>query len=76
MPASGGQRRPWLCGGAELATTLFQVGLVDRLIVKLNPVVFGSEIPLLGRRIEPIQLELTESKVYRSGHVLLWYSVR
>lgn len=66
----------WLCGGAELAGTLFQAGLVDRLIVKLNPVVFGSGIPLLGRGIEPVRLELTESQVYRSGHILIWYSVQ
>jgi len=66
----------WLCGGADLAGSLFAAGLVDELIVKLNPVVFGSGIPLLGPAIEPAALELTDSFVYPSGHVRLHYSVR
>ena len=66
----------WLCGGAELATTIFAAGLMDQLIVKLNPVLFGSGIPLLRREIEPAKLELTDSKVFSSGHVLLYYSVQ
>jgi dihydrofolate reductase len=63
----------WLCGGATLANALFSAGLVDRMIVKLNPVVFGSGIPLLGQGIEPIQLELTHSRSFSSGHLLLHY---
>ncbi len=63
----------WLCGGADLATTLFGAGLIDRLIVKLNPVVFGAGIPLLHGEIEPTALALTDSKSYASGHLLLHY---
>jgi dihydrofolate reductase len=66
----------WLCGGAELAATLFTAGLVDRLIVKLNPVVFGSGIPLFRGRVEQAPLELTDSKVYPSGHAVLHYVVK
>lgn len=69
-------RAIWLCGGAVLAATLFQAGLVDGLIVKLNPVVFGAGIPLLGADIQPTRLALTESKTYPSGHVLLHYTVQ
>src|SRR5690606_28939875 len=39
----------WLCGGAELASTLMEAGLIDCLIIKLNPVVFGAGIPLFAR---------------------------
>ena len=66
----------WLCGGADLAGSLFAAGLLDELIVKLNPVVFGSGIPLVGPAIERVALELTASFVYPSGHVRLHYSVR
>jgi dihydrofolate reductase len=66
----------WLCGGAELATTLFAAGLVDDLVVKVNPVLFGSGIPLLGRSARPVSLELGEAVRYPSGHVRLHYSVR
>lgn len=66
----------WLCGGANLATTLFAADLIDRLIVKLNPVLFGAGIPLFAGNIKQTTLELTDSKIYRSGHVLLHYRVK
>ena len=66
----------WLCGGADLATTLFSAALIDELIVKLNPVLFGSGIPLFGRGIEQTSLELTDSTIYGTGHVLLYYRVK
>jgi hypothetical protein len=37
----------YLCGGADLATELFKKGLLDEVILKLNPVLLGSGIPLL-----------------------------
>lgn len=37
----------WLCGGGELAGALLPE--IDRLILKRNPIVFGSGIPLFGR---------------------------
>lgn len=37
----------YLCGGAELATMLFEGKLIDEVVLKLNPVLFGSGIPLL-----------------------------
>lgn len=36
----------WLCGGAHLAAQL--VGEIDRLILKRQPLLFGSGIPLFG----------------------------
>jgi dihydrofolate reductase len=66
----------WLCGGADLAGSLFAAGLVDELIVKVNPVLFGSGIPRLGPTVERTVLALTESVVYPSGHIRLHYSVR
>ena len=65
----------WLCGGADLATTLLKASLIDRLILKVNPVLFGSGIPLFLNNIQPTELELTDSKAYGSGHVVLHYRV-
>lgn len=65
----------WLCGGSELASTLLEAYLIDRIIVKLNPVVFGSGIPLFSNGIKQTTLKLTDSKVYNSGHILLYYTV-
>jgi dihydrofolate reductase len=66
----------YLCGGAELATTLFEEKLVDEVVLKLNPVLFGSGIPLLSRSAGLINLELTSSKVYENGVLLLHYQVK
>ena len=66
----------YLCGGAELATTLFAANLVDEIMLKLNPVLFGSGIPLFSGAIEQTSLELADSKTYESGVVLLHYRVK
>lgn len=66
----------WLCGGAELAAAFLKAGLIDRMIVKVNPVIFGSGIPLFSGDVEPTDLELTDSSIFESGHALLDYRVR
>ncbi len=70
-----GGRPIWLCGGAQLATTLFKAGLIDQLIVKLNPVLFGRGISLLTETIPPTQLHLQKYKVYEGGTLLLHYDL-
>lgn len=66
----------WLCGGANLAATLFSAGLIDELVVKLNPVLFGAGIPLLSGAIPRTALELTDVKRHDSGHLRLHYRVQ
>lgn len=65
----------WLCGGSNLATTLLAANLIDELVVKLNPIVFGSGIPLFGGGIEAKELTLTETTVFDSGHAVLRYTI-
>jgi dihydrofolate reductase len=36
----------WLCGGGRLASTL--IDHIDRLVLKVNPIVLGSGIPLFA----------------------------
>ncbi len=66
----------WLCGGGALAATLFQAGLIDQLIIKLNPVLFGSGIPLFSGGTPVTALELTDHTPFASGHVILHYDVK
>lgn len=66
----------WLCGGADLATTLLAEGLIDEIILKSNPVLLGSGIPLFSGVIEQTALELTDSKVFENGVLLLVYRVK
>ena len=66
----------WLCGGANLATTLFTNHLIDHLILKLNPFLMGAGIPLFADVIQQTVLELTDKKVYDNGVLLLYYKVK
>ncbi|NUS73750.1 MAG: dihydrofolate reductase [Corynebacteriales bacterium] len=48
----------YLCGGATLAQALMSE--IDELIVKVNPVVLGSGIPLFSGGYEPRRFEFVE----------------
>ncbi|MCG8434045.1 MAG: dihydrofolate reductase family protein [Gammaproteobacteria bacterium] len=63
----------WLCGGADLAGTLFADNLIDELTIKLNPVLFGTGIPLFSGAIKQTALELIDTKIYQCGTVFLHY---
>ncbi len=65
-----------LTGGVSLPLQLIALGLVDEYNVVIHPIIAGE-----GRRLfedvalpEKLQLELVESKVFKSGHVALRYS--
>jgi dihydrofolate reductase len=66
----------WLVGGAELATTLFKENLIDDMIIKVNPVLFGSGISLFSSIIKETELDLLESKVYQNSFMVNHYCVK
>lgn len=66
----------WLAGGATLAASLLSEGLVDELILKVNPVVLGSGIPLFFGDVDRTRLELADGKTYSGGVTLLRYRVK
>ena len=65
----------WLCGGANLASSLFAAGLIDRLILKVNPFLMGEGIPLFADAIPQTALTLTDHKIYENGVVILHYQI-
>lgn len=65
----------YLCGGGQFAGFMLEHRLIDTLIIKLNPVVFGKGISLFGDSIQTIDLNLLDTKVYSSGVVLLTYQI-
>ena len=62
----------WLCGGARLAAAVFTE--IDELILKFNPVVLGTGIPLVAARHEA-SLELVDSHTYANGFMVVRYGV-
>lgn len=66
----------WLCGGAALATSLLEHGLIDEVIIKLNPVIFGAGIPLFARPQSATALALQKVERFPAGHIWLEYQVR
>jgi len=65
----------WLCGGGMLASELLSAGLIDSLILKVNPSVMGTGIPLFAKPVPQTQLALTDSQSYPGGVMLLHYRV-
>jgi dihydrofolate reductase len=61
----------WLCGGAELAATLFPE--IDELILKIQPVVFGAGIQLFATAVEPTRFSLIQSRQFANGFMQLHY---
>lgn len=62
----------WLCGGGALAGALADE--IDRLILKVNPVLFGAGIPLIaGGRYDPAAFRPAASTAYESGVVIAEY---
>lgn len=62
----------WVCGGGELAGTLLPE--IDRLVLKRNPLVFGSGIPMFGNAAyEPRAFTTTRTRAFASGVVIEEY---
>lgn len=65
----------YLCGGADLATMLLEAEMIDEIILKVSPVLFGSGIPLFSGSIKQTHLQFIDNTVYESGVVVLHYAV-
>lgn len=72
---SGEGRDIYLCGGAKLAASLLEAGLIDELHLKLNPLLMGDGIPMFQSVATPVVLELLSHRVYANGVVVLQYRV-
>ena len=65
----------WLCGGGELAGFLLDHGMIDKVILKINPVAFGSGRKLFDAATKLVNLNLRNSKFYENGVQLVTYEV-
>jgi dihydrofolate reductase len=60
-------------GGANLASTFMQLGLIDECQLFVHPVVLGSGTPMFPASGDPTKLQLLETHTFRSGVVYLRY---
>ena len=64
-----------LMGGGELAQTLFEADLIDRVGLNIHPILLGSGIPTFRDPGHRIKLTLTECRQLDGGCILAQYSV-
>ena len=64
----------WLFGGANLTSSLLNIGLVDEMSLAVHPIILGSGKPLFSEIKKRIPLNLIDTKTYSSGLVNLVYS--
>ncbi|MGJ5797779.1 dihydrofolate reductase family protein [Streptomyces europaeiscabiei] len=62
----------WLCGGGKIAAVLRDE--IDELIVKINPVVIGSGIPLFDSGCSPQRYEVVSGQVFDGGVTIMTYA--
>jgi dihydrofolate reductase len=64
-----------LMGGGELAQSLLQADLVDRIGLNIHPILLGSGIPTFRDPTHRIKLKLVEQRPLDGGCVLVNYTV-
>lgn len=62
-----------ILGSSQLAAGLMAHGLIDEFRFMVDPVALGSGTPVLSGLEQTVKLQLIESKVFKSGNVLLRY---
>lgn len=60
-------------GGANLASTFMQHGLIDEYQLYIHPVVLGKGTPVFPVSREKVDLSLVETRIFGSGVVFLRY---
>ena len=70
-----GFREVAICGGASVYTLFLKAGLIDRLYITIEPVLFGRGIKLF-EEIPEVRLELIETERTATGTLFLTYEVK
>ncbi len=65
----------WLCGGGKLAGSLFENNLIEKLTLKINPVIFGAGKHLFENSKKSGNFRLLSSRKYNNGVILSKYEI-
>jgi dihydrofolate reductase len=60
-------------GSSDLALALIPSGLIDELIIMINPIILGKGKTIFRGINSRLSLTLVRTKIFRSGNVLLCY---
>ena len=63
-------------GGGELASALFDAGVIDEVGLNIHPIVLGDGIPMFPRSRRQIDLELLEHQPLQGECVYVLYRVK
>jgi len=63
----------FIFGSAVLTSSILEMNLIDEYRIMINPVVLGRGKSLFLNIMEKINLKLIDTKVFKSGNVLLYY---
>ena len=66
----------WLFGGAELTSSLLNLGLVDEIVLAVHPIILGSGKPLFKDVRNRIELKLSGHQAYSTGLLMLTYDLQ
>lgn len=61
-------------GSSNLCLTLLEEGLLDEIRIMVNPLVIGKGTPLFNGIDKLHRFTLTDSRVFKSGNILLTYA--
>jgi dihydrofolate reductase len=65
----------FIMGGGELARSLFEARLIDRLHMNIHPLLLGSGVPLFHPMPRRIDLELEDCRPFENGCIYASYRV-
>jgi dihydrofolate reductase len=63
-------------GSGTLIAPLAGAGLIDAYTMVLNPLVLGSGRTMFEGMKEKLRLDLTKTRAFKNGNVVLWYEPR
>ncbi|ELR72606.1 Dihydrofolate reductase [Fulvivirga imtechensis AK7] len=66
----------YLSGGGEFAGWLLDHNMIDRLKIKLNPIILGRGIKLFGSSSSNADLQLLETLKFDDGFQIMTFNVR
>ncbi|NCN87723.1 MAG: dihydrofolate reductase [Candidatus Pacebacteria bacterium] len=71
-----GKKEVMICGGSSIYTMFMQSGMVDKLYLTVEPVLFGRGIKLFSDNLGQVDLELIKVDHLSSQTIMLEYEVK